>query len=272
MQTLDLRNNRQLNSLSCSGGQLREVNLPNSESLTTASFSSCSQIPSIDFSVAPNLQKLDIVSCDAWNTLDLSNNLSLKSLVFNGSSYINPSLNNIDLGANPYIKDLRLNNIHGSCEIRGSRVEKLVIGNYITNKITNLNIKDLPSLTSLSVSACNMKTLDLSGNPHLKDLSLYETVETLDLTSNPELESITCASLNLKSINVTKCPLLKTMNCRNNFLETLDISGNPLLTTLNCSDMSTLKTLYLDKSQRIRYITYDRSTSYIPEQTVLEYK
>lgn len=272
LQTLDLRNNRQLNSLSCSSGQLREVNLPNSESLTTASFSSCRQIPSIDFSVAPNLQKLDIVSCDAWNTLDLSNNLSLKSLVFNGSSYINPSLNNIDLGANPYIKDLRLNNIHGSCEIRGSRVEKLVIGNNITNKITNLNIKDLPSLTSLSVSACNMKTLDLSGNPHLKDLSLYETVETLDLTSNPELESITCASLNLKSINVTKCPLLKTMNCRNNFLETLDISGNPLLTTLNCSDMSTLKTLYLDKSQRIRYITYDRSTSYIPEQTVLEYK
>lgn len=272
LQTLDLRNNRQLNSLSCSSGQLREVNLPNSESLTTASFSSCRQIPSIDFSVAPNLQKLDIVSCDAWNTLDLSNNLSLKSLVFNGSSYINPSLNNIDLGANPYIKDLRLNNIHGSCEIRGSRVEKLVIGNYITNKITNLNIKGLPSLTSLSVSACNMKTLDLSGNPHLKDLSLYETVETLDLTSNPELESITCASLNLKSINVTKCPLLKTMNCRNNFLETLDISGNPLLTTLNCSDMSTLKTLYLDKSQRIRYITYDRSTSYIPEQTVLEYK
>lgn len=94
----------------------------------------------------------------------------------------------------------------------------------------------------------------------------------MDLTSNPELESITCAFLNLKSINVTKCPLLKTMNCRNNFLETLDISGNPLLTTLNCSNMSTLKTLYLDKSQRIRYITYDRSTSYIPEQTVLEYK
>ena len=127
-------------------------------------------------------------------------------------------------------------------------------------------------MTSLSVSECNMKTLDLSGNPHLKELSLYGTVETLDLTSNPELESITCAFLNLKSINVTKCPLLKTMNCRNNFLETLDISGNPLLTTLNCSNMSTLKTLYLDKSQRIRYITYDRSTSYIPEQTVLEYK
>lgn len=272
LQTLDLRNNRQLNSLSCSSGQLREVNLPNSETLTTASFYSCRQIPSIDFSVAPNLQKLDIVSGDAWNTLDLSNNLSLKSLVFNGSSYINSSLNNIDLGANPYIKDLRLNNIHGSCEIRGSRVEKLVIGNSSTNKITNLNIKDLPSLTSLSVSECNMKTLDLSGNPHLKDLSLSGTVETLDLTSNPELESIKCSSLNMTSINVTKCPLLKTMNCSYNFLETLDISGNPLLTTLNCSNMSTLKTLYLDKSQRIRYITYDRSTSYIPEQTVLEYK
>lgn len=270
LKTLDLRNNPQLSSLTCYQCEtLREVNLPNSESLTTASFNSCSQIPSIDFSVAPNLQKLYIEACNAWNTLDLSNNLSLKSLEIKSYSY-DPSLNNIDVGVNPYLKELKIQSLNGLCEIHGSRVEKLLISNY--GKITNLNIKDLPSLTSLSVGNCNMKTIDLSGNPHLKDLSLYGTVETLDLTSNPELESITCASLNLKSINVTKCPLLKTMNCRNNFLETLDISGNPLLTTLNCSDMSTLKTLYLDKSQRIRYITYDRSTSYIPEQTVLEYK
>lgn len=266
LQTLDLRNNRQLNSLRCFGGQLREVNLPNSESLTTASFNSCSQIPSIDFSVTPNLQSISIRTCTAWNSLDLSSNLSLKEITL----YECGSLNYIDLGDNPYLKDLKRIEVGGSCDIRGSKVEKISVisGPYKTNLI----VKHLPSLTSLTVDPCNMKTLDLSGNPHLKDLSLYGTVETLDLTSNPELESITCVSLNLKSINVTKCPLLKTMNCRNNFLETLDISGNPLLTTLDCSNMSTLKTLYLDKSQRIRYITYDRSTSYIPEQTVLEYK
>lgn len=266
LQTLDLRNNRQLNSLRCFGGQLREVNLPNSESLTTASFNSCSQIPSIDFSVTPNLQSISIRTCTAWNSLDLSSNLSLKEITL----YECGSLNYIDLGDNPYLKDLKRIEVGGSCDIRGSKVEKISVisGPYKTNLI----VKHLPSLTSLTVDPCNMKTLDLSGNPHLKDLSLYGTVETLDLTSNPELESIKCVSLNLKSINVTKCPLLKTMNCRNNFLETLDISGNPLLTTLDCSNMSTLKTLYLDKSQRIRYITYDRSTSYIPEQTVLEYK
>lgn len=276
LQTLDLRNNRQLNSLSCLRVQLSEVNLPNSESLTTASFSSCRQIPSIDFAVTPNLQELTISDCYAWKTLDLSNNLSLKSFYLGGAS-TSSSLNYIDFGTNPYLKELKLSGLYSTCEIRGTRVEKLVIdnrsSNTITNlNITNLNIKDLPSLTSLSSNVCNMKTLDLSGSPHLKDLTLSGTIETLDLTNNPELESITCKFLDLKSINVTKCPLLKTMDCSNNFLETLDISGNPLLTTLNCSNMSTLKTLYLDKSQRIRYITYDRSTSYIPEQTVLEYK
>ena len=276
LQTLDLRNNRQLNSLSCLRVQLSEVNLPNSESLTTASFNSCNQIPSIDFAVTPNLQELTISSCYAWKTLDLSNNLSLKSFYLGGAS-TSSSLNYIDFGTNPYLKELKLSGLYSTCEIRGTRVEKLVIDNRSSNtitdlNITNLNIKDLPSLTSLSSNFCNMKTLDLSGNPHLKDLTLSGTIETLDLTSNPELESIKCSSLNMTSINVTKCPLLKTMNCSNNFLETLDISGNPLLTTLNCSKMSTLKTLYLDKSQRIRYITYDRSTSYIPEQTVLEYK
>lgn len=276
LQTLDLRNNRQLNSLSCLRVQLSEVNLPNSESLTTASFSSCRQIPSVDFAVTPNLQELTISDCYAWKTLDLSNNLSLKSFYLGGAS-TSSSLNYIDFGTNPYLKELKLSGLYSTCEIRGTRVEKLVIDNRSSNTITNLNItnfniKDLPSLTSLSSNFCNMKTLDLSGSPHLKDLTLSGTIETLDLTNNPELESITCKFLDLKSINVTKCPLLKTMDCSNNFLETLDISGNPLLTTLNCSKMSTLKTLYLDKSQRIRYITYDRSTSYIPEQTVLEYK
>lgn len=265
LRTLDLRNNPQLSSLTCYYCEtLREVNLPNNEMFTTAKFDNCKQIPSVDFAVTPNLQSISIRTCTAWNSLDLSSNLSLKEIIL----YECGSLNYIDLGDNPYLKELNRIEVGGSCDIRGSKVEKISV---ISNK-TNLIVKHLPSLTSLSVSACNMKTLDLSGNPHLKDLSLYGTVETLDLTSNPELESITCASLNLKSINVTKCPLLKTMNCRNNFLETLDISGNPLLTTLDCSDMSTLKTLYLDKSQRIRYITYDRSTSYIPEQTVLEYK
>lgn len=265
LKTLDLRNNPQLSSLTCYYCEtLREVNLPNNEMFTTAKFDNCKQIPSVDFAVTPNLQSISIRTCTAWNSLDLSSNLSLKEI----NLYECGSLNYIDLGDNPYLKELNRIEVGGSCDIRGSKVEKISV---ISNK-TNLIVKHLPSLTSLSVSACNMKTLDLSGNPHLKDLSLYGTVETLDLTSNPELESITCASLNLKSINVTKCPLLKTMNCRNNFLETLDISGNPLLTTLDCSNMSTLKTLYLDKSQRIRYITYDRSTSYIPEQTVLEYK
>lgn len=267
LRALDLRNNPQLSSLTCYYCKtLSEVNLPNNEMFTTAKFDNCKQIPSVDFAVTPNLQSISIRTCTAWNSLDLSSNLSLKEITL----YECGSLNYIDLGDNPYLKDLKRIEVGGSCDIRGSKVEKISVisGPYKTNLI----VKHLPSLTSLTVGPCNMKTLDLSGNPHLKDLSLYGTVETLDLTSNPELESITCVSLNLKSINVTKCPLLKTMNCRNNFLETLDISGNPLLTTLDCSNMSTLKTLYLDKSQRIRYITYDRSTSYIPEQTVLEYK
>lgn len=267
LRALDLRNNPQLSSLTCYYCKtLSEVNLPNNEMFTTAKFDNCKQIPSVDFAVTPNLQSISIRTCTAWNSLDLSSNLSLKEITL----YECGSLNYIDLGDNPYLKDLKRIEVGGSCDIRGSKVEKISVisGPYKTNLI----VKHLPSLTSLTVDPCNMKTLDLSGNPHLKDLSLYGTVETLDLTSNPELESITCVSLNLKSINVTKCPLLKTMNCSYNFLETLDISGNPLLTTLNCSNMSTLKTLYLDKSQRIRYITYDRSTSYIPEQTVLEYK
>lgn len=183
------------------------------------------------------------------------------------------SLNYLNLGANPYLKKLEISEGGSNCNIEGLKVEYLDCGSDTYDNVENLDVSGLPSLVELNVIRCNMMTLDLSCNPHLKKLELSGTaVGKLDLSNNTELETVICNSLKMQSLNVTNCPLLKTLTCNNNYYETLDISGNLLLTTLNCSGMTTLKTLFLDQSQRIRYITYDRSTSYIPEQTVLEYK
>ena len=157
---------------------------------------------------------------------------------------------------------------HPDFKIVGSQIKTLDVG-----EVANLDVTECPALTGLSFRAFGMKTIDLSGNPLLTSLSAYGdggTLETLDLSHNPKLTKVGCYNNKLKSLNVTNCPALETLNCYGNYLETLDCSGNLSLISLNCSQMETLKTLYLDASQRIRYITYERSTSYIPEQTVIE--
>ncbi len=118
-----------------------------------------------------------------------------------------------------------------------------------------------------------MESIDLSGNPKLKKFICNGSMFTsLDLSANSALEELNCYSCKIQSLDVTRCEKLKTLNCSSNYLETLDVSGNLGLTSLNCSQMETLKTLFLDSSQRIRYITYERSTSYIPAQTEIVYR
>ena len=270
LQTLNFSRNANLKSIYCNGCiNLKDVILPDSESFTSGTFLGCTQLSDISFANTPNLRYLEFEKCPSLKSLDLSNNLSLQKLNLSQCK----SLNYLNLGANPYLKTLIVSFCGPNCNIEGLKVEKL---SYSSNNYTttnNLVVKNLPALIELQVSNCNMKTIDLSGNPHLKKLTLSGTaLENLDLSNNPEVETVSCFSIMMQSLNVTRCPLLNTLDCKNNYYETLDVSGNPLLTTLNCSGMTTLKTLYLDQSQRIRYITYDRSTSYIPEQTILEYK
>ena len=241
---LDLSQNHDLLSIECVALNITELDLSANKQLNSLSLFDCSKIESLDLSVLPSLSYLYLDDTS-------------------GLKYLN-------LGDNPYITSLAIDgNDHASdFKVAGSQIKTLEVGN-----VANLDVTECPALTGLSFWATSMKTVDLSGNPLLTTLSAYGSssgLETLDLSHNPKLTKVDCYNNKLKSLNVTNCPALETLNCYGNYLETLDCSGNLSLTSLNCSQMGTLKTLYLDASQRIRYITYERSTSYIPEQTVIE--
>ena len=102
-------------------------------------------------------------------------------------------------------------------------------------------------LVALDARGADIQSLNISGCTKLESMNISENyLVTLDLSTNISL---------------------KKLYCWNNAIEVLDVSNCPALTSLVCSPMSTLETVYVDATQKINYITYNRSNSYIPDAT-----
>ena len=76
-----------------------------------------------------------------------------------------------------------------------------------------LDTSQCPSLQYLSYR--DLRSLDVSGNPALKELDCSRSqLETLSL-DNPGLEVLNCSfSPNLKALNLSRCPALRELDCR----------------------------------------------------------
>ncbi|MBR7182402.1 MAG: leucine-rich repeat domain-containing protein, partial [Alistipes sp.] len=116
-----------------------------------------------------------------------------------------------------------------------------------TNVIKELNLSNNTNLVALDARRADIQSLNISGCTKLESMDISENyLVTLDLSTNISL---------------------KKLDCWNNAIEVLDVSNCPALTSLDCSPMSTLETVYVDATQKINYITYNRSNSYIPDAT-----
>ena len=240
-KAIDLQKNTELESLTCYGCRyLKDLDI-------TANL----KLKSLNFYASSSIQSLDVSAHKLLNNLDIGNMTGLR--------YLN-------LGDNPYLTSISPADM-SQIKIVGSRITSIR-----ASEKTYLDVSECPALRVLNLKP-KMEKLDLSKNPLLKTLTCSGgLLTTLDLSANTALETVDCSANKLRSLDVTRCEKLKTLSCSGNFLETLDVSGNLGLTSLNCSSMESLKTLFMDSSQRIRYITYERSTSYIPAQTEIVYR
>ena len=126
------------------------------------------------------------------------------------------------------------------------------------------NVSDLrgieyfTNLESLGLDVSGVKSLDLSHNTALIDLSCHDSklesldvsnnvnleylycsgneFSELDLRNNTKLKELDCSSLNLAKLDVSNMPMLELLNCGYNDLQELDVSNNHELTYLDCSD------------------------------------
>lgn len=145
-------------------------------------------------------------------------------------------------------------------------IESIEVG---SNQIESIDVTQCPRLGVLNLGNLrSVKELDLSGNPRLGWLGIYDTgITSIDLSHNPQLEYLNCEVSPISSLDLSKCTKLYELKCWDCLIEELDVSMLPALEVLDCSPMPTLKTLYVADSQVIDGVTKNRSEDNVPAGT-----
>ena len=145
-----------------------------------------------------------------------------------------------------------------------------------SNKLTNIDFSKTPKLWKLNMDCPNLVELDLSNNPELISVTVHNQnynsnekhlLEKLNVSGCSKLQTLEIWYNYLETLDLSTNTALTTLKCWGNNLKILDVSNCPALTLLDCSPMNTLETVYVDATQKINYITYNRSNDYIPAAT-----
>lgn len=249
------------------------VSSDEAQMITTIEFDSNNKVNSlVGIEYIPNLRELKCNYC-TMSSLDLSKNTQLTYLECNGCK-----LTSLNISACTALKTLECysNNLtsldisnatnltklscHGTDIIsldcsKNTQLTSILCG---SGALSNLNVKGLSNLKSLTCQDCNISSLDLNGCTALTSLIVFGN--------------------KLTSLDVTPCTKLNHLCCQENQISTLDLSNGDFpncpsyFVPLKCNDMPTLKTVYLKQGWSLKYITYNRSTSYIPSTTEVLFK
>jgi hypothetical protein len=133
-------------------------------------------------------------------------------------------------------------------------IESFLNLNYLDltgNKLTSLNINNLPEIITLNCPENKISSINLFNLPKLKILDLSNNKLTaLDLSEFTSLEIVFCFWNNLISLDLKNLNNLTDLRCNSNKLTSLDLSKKTQLNLLDCSynqlinlDISTLTNL-----------------------------
>ena len=192
-----------------------------------------------------NLSELSLYDNKVIKNIDASNLPSLKTL----RAYSNPEVLSINTTNVPNLNELNIGNNPKMTNLIGWK-DNLEIKKFIANK-TNIESYDFSKQTKLeeinfvgaavkeikglSTSGTNLKTLslanshvnslDISNNPNLTKLDLYNVKEmtALDVTHNPNLTYLRTTFLPLTTLDLSNNTKLVELSIAHNKLPALDI-------------------------------------------------
>ena len=192
-----------------------------------------------------NLSELSLYDNKVIKNIDASNLPSLKTL----RAYSNPEVLSINTTNVPNLNELNIGNNPKMTNLIGWK-DNLEIKKFIANK-TNIESYDFSKQTKLeeinfvgaavkeikglSASGANLKTLslanshvnslDISNNPNLTKLDLYNVKEmtALDVTHNPNLTYLRTTFLPLTTLDLSNNTKLVELSIAHNKLPALDI-------------------------------------------------
>lgn len=249
---------------------LKKLSLEGNSKLEKLSSHHNKAIENIDASNLPSLINLDTYYSPNLKTINTTN--SPKFSNFNGVS--NDNLNNfIGLSENTQLENFTASN---------SKIESYDFSKM--TKLRNLNlayaaVKEIKGLStaganleSLQLAFTHVASLDVSNNPNLTSIDLYNVKEmtVLDVTHNPNLTSLRIPFTSISSLDVsnnTKLTYLGVAHCR---LSTLDIRNIPNLTTFYAGSQSNSQmiTVTMTQAQKTKFgnIFFEDNTG--PNSTV----
>ena len=233
----------------------------------------------LNLSENPELIYLDCSQNNLRNTLDLSKNKKLKTLICKNNRIETLNLeNNVALEklefTNNRVKDINLskniNLIELICE--NNNLESLDLKNntklrILYFKLNGIKNPDLSSNLDLSELNCQQNSslgkLDLSSNKKLTKLDCFFCGLTeLKLAENNELTRLDCDRNQLTELDLSTSPKLTYLECQVNNLKKLDLSNNLEIDDLNCSE-NQLTSLDLSKNTKL-----NKFTGYLQNYTV----
>ena len=233
-------------------------------------------LESVDASNMPALTNLQTYYSSNIQTINTTNSPNLNN--FNGIS--NSSLQNfIGLSENSKLQTFWAS---------GSKIES-----YDFSKMTNLRgvnlasaaVKEIKGLSAaganlqnLQLSNTHVASLDISNNPNLTSIDLYNVKEltALDVTHNPNLIKLRLPMTSISTLDVSKCTKLTYLGVAHCKLSTLDIRNIPGLTTFyagsqsNSAGFSQMITVTMTQAQKTKFgnIFYEDNSG--PNATVEE--
>jgi Leucine-rich repeat (LRR) protein len=147
----------------------------------------------------------------------------------------NPVISEIDVTANPFLKDLSCGNtLLTKVDLQRNRLlTKLDVTN---SSISSLDLHKNLLLQLLHCSNNHLKYLDISNNLALESLDCsLNQLDKIHLFSLENLDTLICTNNVLLALDVTRNPSLSYLQCSGNQLTQLDVTQNKLLTNLTCS-------------------------------------
>ena len=205
--------NTKLNLFALYGNKsLESVDASNMPALTNLQTYYSSNIKTINTTNSPNLNNFNGISnYSLQNFIGLSDNSKLQTFWASGSK----------IESYDFSKMANLSNVN-----LASAAVKEIKGLYAAGA----NLKEL------QLSNTHVSSLDVSNNPNLTSIDLYNVKEmtVLDVTHNPNLTSLRIPFTSISSLDVsnnTKLTYLSVSHCK---LTTLDIRNIPGLTTFHC--------------------------------------
>ena len=125
--------------------------------------------------------------------------------------------------------------------------------------LSSIDLSGCPSLKQLSLSQTSISELDLSHNPLVEGIYCAgNPVQNLDVSHNPNLTSLSFRGALLTTIDVSMLADLTSLDVANNHLTSLDVTHNPELTYLDCGGTSGSNDISeLDLSNNTKLIELD---------------